>query len=96
MARPLSLDLRERVIACHEAGESIRTLASRFGIVASTISKWAPRRRETGSVRPAKFGGYRRRLLEPPRDTVHALVAERPHQSRSESRGARWRRWGSR
>ena len=80
MARPLSNDLRERVIARHEAGESIRSVASRFDIAPSTVSKWARRRRETGSLGPAQFGGYRRRLLEPHRDLVHSLVVERPHR----------------
>lgn len=81
MARPLSNDLRERVVARHEAGESIRAVASLFGIAPSTVSKWAQRWRKTGSVRPAKFGGYRRRLLEPHRETVHALMAQMPHRS---------------
>ena len=81
MARPLSMDLRERVVARHEAGESTRSVASLFGIAPSTVSKWAKLRRETGSVRPAKFGGYRPRLLEPYRETVHALVAQKPHRS---------------
>ena len=81
MARPLSNDLRERVFACREAGESIRCVAARFGIAPSTVSKWAKRRRETGSVEPAKFGGHRGRLLEPHRATVHALVSEAPHRS---------------
>ena len=81
MARPLSNDLRERVVARHEAGESIRSVASLFGIAPSTVSKWTQRRRETGSVDPAKFGGHRRRLLEPHRKTIHALVSQTPHRS---------------
>ncbi len=81
MARPLSNDLRERVVARHDAGESIRAVASLFGIAPSTVSKWVRRQRETGSVRPAKFGGYRRRLLEPHRETVRALVSQTPHHS---------------
>jgi len=75
------MDLRERVVARCEAGESIRAVASVFGIAPSTVSKWTNLWRETGSVRPAKFGGYRRRLLEPHRETVHALVAAKPHRS---------------
>src|SRR3546814_14310303 len=77
MARPLSMDLRERVVARHRAGESIRAVASVFEIAPSTVSKWTRRLRETGSMGPAKFGGPRPRLLEPHRETVHALVAER-------------------
>lgn len=81
MARPLSNDLRERVVARREAGETIRSVASVFGIAPSTVSKWARRRRETGSVGPAKFGGHRRRLLAPHRETLHALVSEMPFRS---------------
>jgi len=80
MARPLSNDLRERVVARRASGESIRRVASQFAIAPSSVSKWACRQRETGSVRPAKMGGYRRRLLEPHRETVHALVSQRPHR----------------
>ena len=78
MARPLSNDLRERVVARHEAGESIRAVAATFGIAPSTVSKWARRRRKTGSVAPAKFGGYRRPLLEPHRAWIDARFAEMP------------------
>ena len=81
MAKPLSNDLRERAVERHEAGESTRSVGSMFGVAASTVSKWSRRRRETGSVEPAKFGGYRRRVLEPHRETVHGLVLEVPHRS---------------
>jgi transposase len=78
MARPLSNDLRERVVARHEAGESIRAVAEVFGVAPSTVSKWAQRRRETGNVAPAKFGGHRRPLLEPHRSWIGARFAETP------------------
>lgn len=78
MARPLSSDLRERVVARHEAGESIRAVAGMFGIAPSTVSKWTERRRRTGSVAPAKFGGHRRPLLEPHRDWIQSRFAEMP------------------
>ena len=80
MPRPLSNDLRERVIARRDAGESIRTIAAAFGLAPSTVSKWDQRRRKTGSVAPGKFGGHRRPILEPHRETVHALVAAKPHR----------------
>lgn len=80
MPRPLSNDLRERVIARRKAGDSIRAIASTFGLAPSTVSKWDQRARRTGSVAPAKFGGHRRPLLEPHRAMVHALVAAKPHR----------------
>lgn len=78
MARPLSNDLRNRVVARHETGESIRSVGAMFGVSPSTVSKWAQRLRETGSVAPAKFGGHRRPLLEPHRAWIHERFAEKP------------------
>ena len=78
MARPLSNDLRERVVARHETGESIRSVAAVFGIAPSTVSKWTQRRPRTGSVAPAKFGGYRRALLEPHEAWIHARYEQMP------------------
>lgn len=78
MGRALSVDLRARVVARHEAGESIRSVAALFGVAPSTVSKWTGLGRKTGSLAPAQVGGYRRRLLAPHRETVVALVAEKP------------------
>lgn len=78
MARPLSNDLRERVVARHDAGETIRAVAEMFGIAPSTVSKWSRRRRATGSVSPAKFGGHRRPLLEPHREWIEGRFAAKP------------------
>jgi putative transposase len=78
MARPLSNDLRERVVARHEAGQSIRSVAAAFGVAPSTVSKWAQRRRVTGSVKPGKFGGHLRPLLEPHRAWIHVRYADEP------------------
>ena len=55
MTKPLSLDLRERVIAAMDAGMSCRAAAARFGIAPSAAVKW--RRLETGSVAPLAQGG---------------------------------------
>ena len=86
MARPLSNDLRERVVARHRAGESIRAVATAFGIAPSTVSKWTRRLKATGSVEPAKFGGHRRRWLDLHRATVKELVAAKPDRSVRELR----------
>ena len=78
MAKPLSNDLRERVVARHQAGENIRSVASAFGLAPSTVSKWTQRLRRTGSVGPAKFGGHRRPILDPHRGWIRARLAEKP------------------
>lgn len=79
MVRPLSNDLRERVVAAVLEGEPTRSVAKRFGVAVSSVVKWSQRYRETGSVAPAKMGGYRRRVLEPHRALIEALIEETPH-----------------
>ena len=64
MSKPLSMDLRERVVAAVlSEGMSARGAAARFGVSVSSAIKWVRRYRETGSVAPAKIGGYKPRLL---------------------------------
>lgn len=58
--RPLSKDLRERVVAAVGSGDSCRSVAARFGVAASTVVKWSQRYRTTGSVAPGKVGGHRK------------------------------------
>ena len=77
MARPLSNDLRERVVAAVMNGASSRTVAARFGVAVSSVVKWSQRHRTTGSVQPGKMGGHRKRLLEPHR----AFIIERLNQN---------------
>lgn len=79
MTRPLSTDLRERVVSAVEAGETVRRVADRFGVAVSTVVKWSQRFRATGSVAPGKVGGHRRRVLEPHRDLIVELIERTPH-----------------
>jgi len=79
MTRPLSNDLRERVVAAVEAGESCRSVAVRFGVAVSSVVKWRQRYRATGSVAPGKVGGHRKRLLDPHRAFILERLGETPH-----------------
>lgn len=64
MAKALSMDLRERVVAAVlRDGMSARRAAVRFGVSESSAIKWVRRQRQTGSVAPSKMGGYKPRLL---------------------------------
>jgi len=64
MAKPYSMDLRERVVAAViMEGMSCHSAAKRFGIAASSAIKWVQRVRETGSAAPAKMGGYKPNIL---------------------------------
>jgi transposase len=81
MTRALSNDLRERVVAAVEAGESCRSVAARFGIAVSSAVKWSQRYRATGSVAPGKMGGHRKRVLEPHRAFIAERINQTPHLS---------------
>ena len=64
MAKPYSMDLRERVVAgVTEHGMSCHAAASRFGVAASSAIKWVQRYRATGSAAPARMGGHKPNIL---------------------------------
>ena len=102
MVRPLSMDLRTRVVAAVQAGESCRAVATRFGVSVSSVVKWSQRHRATGSVFPGKMGGHRKRILEPHRAfiverlgqtshlTLHGLKAELQARGVNVSHNAVW------
>ena len=60
MARPYSMDLRERVVrAVEEEGLSRNKAARRFGIGIKTAIDWVRRFRETASLSAKPMGGCR-------------------------------------
>tara|TARA_R110000822_G_scaffold124589_1_gene259044 strand:+ start:106 stop:486 length:381 start_codon:yes stop_codon:yes gene_type:complete len=79
MTKPLSIDLRERLISAVEGGMSRRGAAERFGVAASTAINWVARWRQTGSVRPRPQGGdYRSHRIEAHSEEILALIEEMP------------------
>ena len=59
MARALSLDLRERVIAAIEGGASCRQAAERFGVGKASAIRWHARFRAEGEIAAKPMGGDR-------------------------------------
>ena len=57
MPSPLSVDLRERVVAAVSEGASCHVAAARFAISASSVSRWSTRFRDDGVVGPKPSGG---------------------------------------
>jgi transposase len=79
MAAAYSQDLRERVIrAVIDGAMSRRSAAERFGVSQSTAIKWVERFERSGVRTPARMGGYKPVKLEPYRDFIAALRAEKP------------------
>lgn len=60
MTRPLSNDLRERLIAAVEVGMSCREAAEQFGVAPSSAVKIVGSWRKTGNFEPRPQGGDRR------------------------------------
>lgn len=56
MGKPHSLDIRERVVAMVEGGQSCRAAARHFGVGDSTAIRLMQRHRLTGTVSPPRQG----------------------------------------
>ncbi len=79
MPKPLSFDLRSRVLAAIDAGLSRRQAAERFGVSASSAIRWDALRRAGGDARPKPQGGDRlSHRTEAHADLIHAAFAEVP------------------
>jgi transposase len=60
MARPTSLDLRQRVSAAIAVGLSCHQAAARFKVSVSSAIRWQARLRDEGSFAPQQQGGDRK------------------------------------
>ena len=78
MARPYSLDLRERVVAQVARGMTRQAVADLNGIVSSTVTKWCGRNRQSGTPAAKPMGGHRPRKLVEKRDWLLARLADKP------------------
>ena len=78
MARPYSLDLRERVVSAVAEGLTCRAAAELFDVGVASVVKWSQRARATGSAAAKPMGGHRPYLLEAERDWLLARLDEKP------------------
>ena len=80
MTKPLSLDLRHRIIrAVAEEGMSRRGAATRFGVAPSTVVEFMRQWKATGSCEACPKGGDRRSArIEAHSAQLLALVEARP------------------
>ena len=58
MPRAYSTDFRMRIIAAMHAGATCRAVSVSFDIAPSTAGKWNRAFSRSGSVGPARIGGY--------------------------------------
>jgi transposase len=94
MTAPQSHDLRRRIVKAVESGSSIRKAAGRYSVSISAAIKLMRRVHETGSVQPARIGGYRRPILEPHEALLRELVDAKSDITLAEIRAELSRRVG--
>ncbi len=79
MPSPLSVDLRQRVVAFVVSGASCREAAARFGVSAASASRWAARVRGGGPVASKPMGGDRRsHRMEAHKGLILAACCRKP------------------
>lgn len=54
MPQPLSMDLRQRILAAYDAGEKTKAVAERFAVSPACARRLKQRRRQSGEVAPRK------------------------------------------
>lgn len=76
----LSIDLRERVVACYlNGGGSIRNLSKTFGIGQATLMRWIKLHKETGTLTPRPHNGGRKSPINGSgKHILKELVGETP------------------
>lgn len=79
MPKPLSTDLRERIVVAYMEGETIRSIAMRYEVAPSSVSKVSALYRETGSIEPRPMGGDRRsHVIEAEGELIVGLLDAEP------------------
>ena len=86
MARPYSVDLRERVARAVEGGASRRAAAAKFEVSISFVVKLMQRWRQRGTIQPDRIGGWKQATLAAHGERLRTLVAAEPDLTIAELR----------
>ena len=84
--RPLSQDLRQRIIAAREHGAGTGEVCRRFGVSRKSVERFWKQHSLTGACRPKQIGGYRRSRLEKHDRTLRRWIAGQPDLTLAELR----------
>jgi transposase len=73
--RPLSQDLRQRIISARARGAGTGEVCQRFGVSRKSVERFWKQHRMTGDCQPKQIGGYRRSRLEKHDRTLRRWIA---------------------
>jgi transposase len=76
--KPLSEDLRRRIIAAREGGESPGAVHRRFGVSRSSEARLWRQYQQSGHCRPKQIGGYRRSRLSEHEPSLRHWIKQQP------------------
>jgi transposase len=76
--RPLSQDLRQRIIAARERGAGTGEVCQRFGVSRKSVERFWKEHCLTGTCQPKKIGGYRRSRLAQHDRSLRRWIAAQP------------------
>src|ERR1700679_2205778 len=76
--RPLSQDLRQRIIAARQRGAGTGEVCKRFGVSRKSVERFWNQHGLTGACQPKQIGGYRRSRLGKHDRTLRRWIAEQP------------------
>ena len=88
--RAFSTDLRERIVAAYDRGDSTQPqVAARFGVSLGLVKKLLGQRRRTGQIAPLGHrGGRRPKVRQTHLRRLRALVRKQPDLTLEQLRGA--------
>jgi len=84
--RPLSQDLRQRIVAAREHGEGTGDVCKRFGVSRKSVERFWRQHCRTGQCLPKKIGGYRRSRLAGHDRALRRWIATKPDLTLAELR----------
>src|SRR4051812_17917898 len=84
--KPLSEDLRLRIIAAREKGEGTGDVCRRFSVSRKSVERFWKQHVERGHCRPQKVGGHRVSRLARHESSLRAWITQQPDLTLEEIR----------
>lgn len=83
--KPYSMDLRQRIIAAVEQGDSsIRKIAKRFSVSKNTVERLITRKRTLGHIKPGQQGGSMVSAVVEYKEQLLTIVEHKPDATLAE------------
>jgi transposase len=82
--RPLSEDLRRRIVEAREAGAGSGEVSQRFRVSRKSVARFWKQYSERGHLRPKQVGGYRKSRLEKHGRTLTRWITRKANMTLAE------------